>query len=809
NMVCFNSTGTVEWLRDYPNLKNVGLFTLIQAQNDLLLVTSQDQKNPDGYPSTGGFIKTDLSGNIKISAGPKATCYGNLIANPTSSAFPFEEVPTRVDDVVDAPEFKSSFYTPYERDVYFKAEQECSEISNCNFLSISGKDSICNISDTIIYNITRNIGCTSTAAWQADTAFVKIVAKTDTSLKVIFRKAGNTNIVASISSGCTVITKSFPVVSVISPATLNLGPDKAMCGSTSIILNAHAGFKSYQWQDGSVDSILKVKAPGVYYVKATNFCNVVLKDTITIASAIALPLSIGNDTSICINDSLMLTASPGFTSYSWSPAYNINTVTGITVKVWPAKDTAYTVAALQPNGCIVTDTIKMSINSVQPLSLGSDTSICKGTSLSLDAGAGFIKYQWNTGSASQKIIASNAGAYYVSAIDKNSCTTRDTLQIVNVFSLPVVHLGNDTSLCQGEVLPLNAGTGFKSYLWNTGAVTQSIVAANAGKYIVNVIDNNLCNAADTLSIISILSAVPIYLGADTMICQGERILLDAGTGFINYQWSTGETTQQIYVTQQGSYFVAAKNSNNCLSRDSFSLVRVNALPVINLDKDGSLCAGTSRLLDAGAGTSYLWQDGSTKNTFNATGVGKYWVRVINNANCTATDTTKITRLLPLPANFIYHDTAICEGLDITLMPGRQFENYLWSNGRTSSSLNITSAGQYWLQVMDASGCQAKEYINVISKSCVSALYFPNAFTPNNDGLNDVYKPTLFGVILKFHLVRYNRFGEKVFESYDVNRGWDGWFNNGKQNGSVFTWYSEYQFKNEPLKNQRGIVTLIR
>ncbi|MEO8109447.1 MAG: gliding motility-associated C-terminal domain-containing protein, partial [Ginsengibacter sp.] len=641
------------------------------------------------------------------------------------------------------------------------------------------------------------------------TAFVKIVAKTDTSLKVIFRKAGNTNIVASISAGCNIITKSFPVVSVISPATLNLGPDKAMCGSTSIILNAHAGFKSYQWQDGSVDSTFEVKAPGVYYVTATNFCNVALKDTVTITSAIALPLSIGNDTAICKNDSLLLSASPGFISYSWAPAYNINTVTGGKVTVWPAKDTAYTVAALQPNGCTVTDTIKISVNSVQPLSLGNDTSICSGTNILLDAGAGFIKYQWNTGAASQKIIASNAGYYFISAIDKNRCTARDTLQIVNVFTLPVVHLGNDTSLCQGEMLPLNAGSGFNSYLWNTGAVTQNIIAANAGKYIVNVVDNNLCHTADTLSIISILSAVPINLRADTMICQGEKILLDAGSGFINYQWSTGETTQQIYVNKQGNYFVAAKNSNSCLSRDSFSLIGVNPLPVINLDKNSFLCANTSRLLDAGPGINFLWQDGSSKNTFNATGIGKYWVQVTNSSNCIASDTTEIKEILPLPANFIYHDTAICEGLDIRLIPKGQFANYLWSNGQISASINVMTAGQYWLQVTDANGCQAKEYINVTPKNCVSALYFPSAFTPNNDGLNDVYKPALYGNIVKFHLVIYNRFGEKVFETYDIGKGWDGWFNNVKQNSGVFTWHSEYQLKNESVKNQKGVVTLIR
>jgi gliding motility-associated-like protein len=233
------------------------------------------------------------------------------------------------------------------------------------------------------------------------------------------------------------------------------------------------------------------------------------------------------------------------------------------------------------------------------------------------------------------------------------------------------------------------------------------------------------------------------------------------------------------------------------------------LPVINLDKNPSLCLGDSRTLDAGTGVNYLWQDGSTKGTLDVNGVGKYWVQVTNSAGCIATDSTEIKDILPLPANFIYHDTAICEALDITLSPSKQFVNYLWSNGRTSGSINITSAGQYWLQVTDADGCLAKEYINVTSKNCVTALYFPNAFTPNNDGRNDVFKPILFGAIVKFHLMIYNRFGEKVYESYDVTKGWNGSFRNVKQDSDVFVWYSEYQLKNEPVKNQKGVVTLIR
>jgi len=811
NMVCFNGSGQVQWLRDYPNLNGTSIFTLIQSQNNLVLVSRENKITVDWNESlyTGGLIKTDLEGNIKIAADPSSVGYSQLLPKPVFNSYPYEEVPSRVSDVVDAADLKSSLYTPFERDVYFKAEEETHEISNCNFLSISGKDSICNSSDTITYTIKRSTGCTSPAIWEVDTTLLKIIAKTDTSLQVIFRKAGNTNIVARINSGCSVITKSLPVVSMISPHSLSLGPDKAICGNTSIVLNAGAGFKSYLWKDGSADSTFEVNVPGTYYVEVTSFCDVVLKDTVLITSAISLPLFIGNDTTICKNDSLLLRANLGFTSYSWAPSYRINTVTGNKVMVSPAKDTNYIVTALQPDGCTVRDTIQVSLYDIQPILIGNDTSICSGTHLELDAGAGFKKYQWSTGALSQHITASEAGVYYISAIDNNGCRSGDTLQILNVFALPNIYLGNDTSLCQGEVLPLDAGPAFISYSWNTGDVSQNIIAENAGTYFVSVVDKNHCPATDSVSIISILQAAPINLGADTVICQGGKILLDAGGGFVNYQWNTGETTQQIYVTEKGNYWIEAKNNNNCISRDSFSVLKINDLPVINLDKSPSLCLGNSRTLDAGSGVNYLWQDGSTKSTLEVTGAGKYWVRVTSSTGCIATDSTEIKSILPLPANFIYHDTAKCEALDITLSPSKQFVNYLWSNGQTSGSINITSPGQYWLQVTDSDGCLAKEYINVTSKNCVTALYFPNAFTPNNDGRNDVFKPMLFGAIVKFHLMIYNRFGEKVYESYDVTKGWDGSFKNFKQESDVFVWYSEYQLNNESVKTKKGIVTLIR
>jgi gliding motility-associated-like protein len=812
NMLCFNSSGAVQWQRDYPNLNNTGVFALQQAQNELLLVTQNKRFNPDNniFPYTGGLIKTDLSGNIKVAAAPSAACYGTLINNATTQKLDFSEIPSRIAGIEDATDFNSADFSPYVRVINFGAQQECTEVSNCKQLDITGTDSVCNISDTITYNIIKSRGCTAAALWQIDTAMVKITATTDTSLKVIFRKAGITNINASMNSGCTVISKSFPVTVMAGPGTLDLGPDKVICGHDSVVLNAHRGFKSYLWQDGSTDSTFKVTTPGTYYVKVVSLCSGALSDTVNISSGMLLPLVIGEDTSICKGDSISLYASGGFASYVWSPVYNINKVSGPAVSAWPASDTTYTVIATQPNGCTVKDSIHIGLYAIQPISLGNDTSICEGNHLQLDAGAGFAIYKWNTGATSERISVSAAGFYNVTATDIRGCRSKDTLQIKSVFIPTPIHLGGDTSLCSGEILHLNAGNGFNNYSWSTGALTASIDVNDAGTFWVDAIDSNHCHSGDTINILSILPIMPIHLGNDTSICQGEKMPLDAGPGFAHYQWNTGETTQEIYASQQGLYFIAARNNNNCISRDSLLIVQVNALPVVNLDKDPDLCVKATKILDAGPGTRYLWQDGSVNRTFTATGPGKYWVTVTNNNNCSTSDTTAITTLQPLPGDFLISDTTVCDAEPLILYPNKQlYSGYLWSTGAMTSSIQITLPGQYWLQVTDVNGCTAKEYVNISPKDCINAIYFPNAFTPNNDGVNDTYEPKVYGILLKFHLVIYNRFGQKIFETYDHSKAWDGTLKNATQDSEVFSWYSEYQFKNEPSKTRKGVVTLIR
>jgi gliding motility-associated-like protein len=541
----------------------------------------------------------------------------------------------------------------------------------CNSLKLRGRNSVCAGSDTVTYYATRSANCNSIIQFSidADSSKASVISFTDTSVKVVFVQPGLVKLYAFIARSCDSLKDSVTIDVLSSPQSLHLGPDKVLCPNTSDTLKVNAGFKSYQWQDGSSDSFFVVTTPGLYYLTAINYCDEIFSDTVTIIAAPPEFIDIGNDTTKCESDTLLLSATAGFTSYIWSPDTNITSTTGPEVKVFPKAATTYKVTGTKNTGCAATASIKI------------------------------------------------------------------------------------------DVYPSS----------------------------------------------------PIRLGKDTGFCQGESIILDAGNGFLNYSWNTGAITQQIKVITTGEYIVNAEDNDHCLSTDTLKILSVFPNPLVSLPMDSALCAGTELLLNAGYGfLNYLWQDGSTSEDFHVKAIGKYWVTVTDLNQCKGSDTMEVKSILSSPINFLSSDTALCEGQPISLSALSKFPIYLWSTGETAREISISHAGRYWLQVTDDNGCTAKEYIIANSKNdCIQGIHFPNAITPNHDGINDIFKAQVFTPLKVFHMIVYNRFGIKVFETNDWHKGWDG-----KQKGmdvttEIFVWYATYQFSDGALHSQKGVVTLLR
>ncbi|MDO6429594.1 gliding motility-associated C-terminal domain-containing protein [Flavitalea sp. BT771] len=325
---------------------------------------------------------------------------------------------------------------------------------------------------------------------------------------------------------------------------------------------------------------------------------------------------------------------------------------------------------------------------------------------------------------------------------------------------------------------------------------------------------NPCAIVEDSIIVQIFTTTPIDLGNPASICPGDSIVLDAGSGFQSYAWSTGDISQQIVVKTQGNYWVAAVNPIGlCLSRDTIA-IGVYPKPSVNIGPDTSICRDSVYIFNAGSGFSnYLWQDGSSDSVLYTSLPGIYWVSVTDQNGCSTSDSARILRINENPKDFLEPAAEICSQgqLPLQLNAIGIYRSYLWSDSSAGPAITIAAPGQYWLQVTNAAGCTAKDTISVIGKACPIGIFFPGAFTPNNDGNNDVYRAIVYTVLDKFYMAIYDRWGVRVFQTSDPNKGWDGMFNGHPQPAGTFVWYAQYQLHSQHGKEivQKGTLLLVR
>lgn len=448
------------------------------------------------------------------------------------------------------------------------------------------------------------------------------------------------------------------------------------------------------------------------------------------------------------------------------------------------------------------------------IDLGANNSIlCAPNTRVLHAGNYFSTYKWQDGSTDSLLTVTTAGKYWVEASDFCGNTVSDTIIILPFTA--TISVGPDRVKCNRDTLRLNAPAGFLNYQWSNNYNISSTTAQNV---VVNPLVDTAyyikaekipgCFVYDTVRV-TVQVSPPIQLGPDVSFCSGDTLLLDAGSGFASYVWNTTEITRQIRVIKQGSYSVIGAMANGCRSYDTLLVLNLWPKPVFTLNHNPNLCTGESRTLSPGNFFSYLWQDGSTGSTFEATGTGQYYVTVQNDHQCKASDTVNITAILPLPAGFLPADTALCNYGKLEIKPSKSFPSYVWSTGETASSITVKKAGIYWLRVTDSYNCPGTDSIIILQKDCLTGFYIPNAFTPNQDGRNDTFKPIIGGIVERYQFTIYNRWGQVVFSSSDINKGWDGTLGGIKQDANVFLYTCRFKLEGDSEKLERGTVVLLR
>lgn len=237
------------------------------------------------------------------------------------------------------------------------------------------------------------------------------------------------------------------------------------------------------------------------------------------------------------------------------------------------------------------------------------------------------------------------------------------------------------------------------------------------------------------------------------ICQGEFYL--AGGKLQN---------------QTGIFYDTLKTATGCDSVVITNLI-VWEKPKPKLGTDRNICEGQNIILNPGSFNNYLWQDLSTTPQYRVSAPGIYLVTVTNQFNCKASDRIIIRNSIPQPANFLPNNQELCSGQVLKLhIPG--FKSYMWNTGDESSKIEIRKAGNYYLTVTNFDNCAGIDSLTIREVNCIP-IGIPNAFTPNNDGKNDYFTPTINVEIQNYQLHIYNRVGQLVYQTKNQGQGWDG------------------------------------
>jgi|GEM_PF-2262024 len=426
------------------------------------------------------------------------------------------------------------------------------------------------------------------------------------------------------------------------------------------------------------------------------------------------------------------------------------------------------------------------------------TNLCAGQSLILNASPSYTiptsYYNWSgpnafSGSGSSVSISSasilNQGVYSLT-LAVNTCTMPAVTQSVTLtnFSISVT----SASICSGKTATLTAN-GATNYTWtpasalsspNGSVVTGSPIVTSS--YTVIGFANGCIDSQ--VSTINILNN-PIISVSSKSMCVGQNATLTAN-GAVNYTWSPSTNLSAANGSvvigtpvATTTYSVFGESNDGCISSNTATINVINN-PTLSVTSSSTICFGKTATLTATGASNYTWSPTFGLNTNTGSTVISNPITSIvytitgNLSGCLGTITSSVI-VNPLPTviinsssnSFIY-----TPGEDLTLL-GSGGVSYLWSNGSADSNLKVyqTEQTQYCLEVTDANSCVNQKCVTVELKT-ESTLYVPNSFTPNDDKINDVF--FVMGTnIIEFQILIFDSWGELLYESTDVTKGWDG------------------------------------
>jgi|GEM_PF-1396694 len=499
-----------------------------------------------------------------------------------------------------------------------------------------------------------------------------------------------------------------------------LGNDVNQCEGT-VTLNAGNVGSTYTWVLEGTSTILSTQqtftatTSGSYVASVTNGCGTV-SDTITININANPIVTLSAPSSVC-NANVTLDALNAGSTYLWNDNSTnqtlVATVTG-----------TYSVTVTNAAGCSASASVNVVINVAAPvLELGPTQNVCGGP-VTLDALNAGSTYNWILPNATfqntQTISVSTSGNYKV--IVNNGCGNVIDSVLVNIFAIPTVNLGGPFAVCDNTVtlqVPNNANF---AYTWTQiGSNTiidndNSFTATTTGDYKLVVVSDNNCTNSDTAEVSINTAPITVNLGTPAAQCEGS-VTLNAGNAGSTFNWSTGETTQQISVATIGVTPVSVTVTNACGTSTGATIVTINAIPTVNLGGPYSQCQGTVTLNAGNQGATYLWSNNSTANTLQVSTSGIYSV-VVTAHNCSASASATVNIDSPIAPINLGTPPATC-GTNVILDAGNITNaTYAWFEGTTNlatstQTFSATTSGAYTVQATNTCGTVTSSIANVV------------------------------------------------------------------------------------------------
>ncbi len=638
-----------------------------------------------------------------------------------------------------------------------------------------------------------------------------------------------------------------------------------LCSNQSASLSAYSlPGASYYWSGpGSFTSNAQfplLSSPpanlsGAYQLTVTSAqnCSNTASANVTIT---ALPnVSITANSPLCFGSTLLFFGNGG-QSYNWSGPNGFSSVAqnpSISAVNFTHAGTYTLTTTTGP--CVLSITKNITVNPLPNPIAGYNVPLCELKTLYLAASPAQT-YTWSgpqnfSSNLQSPSIASvgflNTGQYSLSVTDVNGCVG-DTSVMVNVLSNPIP-IASGATVCLGGNVSLSASGGM-AYTWsgpnNFSTNTQNVYLQNintnqTGNYTVIVTGSNSCSSYTTVNLQGFNFTLPNpTIVATTSVCVNSNISLQ-GSGGVTYSWtgpngfnssSSNMTLIATHVGMTGTYTLSVMNASYCVGSNTV-FVQVYPLPSATLISSQNnlcvpFCSEFSVLKDPASAPiqslqyyveGKLYHDEVVNACITQAGEQKVNVYYSDANNCSNTSTLFVNAYPKPRADFEYFPSKPIASIDRV-----EFTNRTTGSNQNFWAWMFNSGDSLWGEQVSFLFEEAGTYpvVFVVSNewNCLDtviksvkvledfALYVPNAFTPNGDGLNDVFRPISMG-LKNYHLEIYNRWGHVLFITEDFSKGWDGYFNGELCQDDVYSYKIIYSIEGGKTFEKAGWLMLER